>query len=108
MKNNKITKHILYIGLNDKDTKTQQISTLDAYKIIQNTIQAAGYTGATITEATGFYIHDNGTPVIEKSLRVEIMFATNKTTLDIIQQLKKTLNQESIALQVEKVDSFLI
>ena len=26
-------KHTFYIGLNDKDTKTQLISTLDAYRI---------------------------------------------------------------------------
>lgn len=29
-----LTKFNLYIGLNDKDSKVQEISTLDAYKII--------------------------------------------------------------------------
>ena len=29
-----LTKYNLYIGLNDKDSKQQEISTLDAYKIV--------------------------------------------------------------------------
>ena len=32
-------KHILYLGLNDKDSKQQEIMTLDAYKIAFNTIK---------------------------------------------------------------------
>ena len=29
-------KYILYVGLNDKDTKTQKIDTLSAYKLTNN------------------------------------------------------------------------
>lgn len=107
MQNNTITKHTLYIGLNDKDTKQQKIATVEAYKILYNMLRAAGYEGATISEATGFYTHDNGTIVIEKSLRVEVLYANDKKTDDLIQQLKIVLNQESIALQVENITSFL-
>ena len=32
-------KHILFLGLNDKDSKMQEISTLDAYKITMATIK---------------------------------------------------------------------
>lgn len=61
-------KFILYVGLNDKDTKTQKISTLEAYKIVNNIIMK--YTdGATIYEANGLYKHEDGTVVIEKTLR---------------------------------------
>lgn len=104
--NNTITKHTLYIGLNDKDTKQQKIATVEAYKILYNMLRAAGYEGATISEATGFYTHENGAIVIEKSLRVEVLFANDKKTDDLIQQLKIVLNQESIALQVENITSF--
>ena len=37
-----IKKHILYIGLNDKDTKQQEITTVDAYKIIQRAVLGVG------------------------------------------------------------------
>jgi hypothetical protein len=105
--NNTITKHTLFIGLNDKDTKQQKIAIVEAYKILYNILRAVGYEGATISEATGFYTHENGAIVVEKSLRVEVLFADDKKTDDLIQQLKVVLNQESIALQVENITSFL-
>ena len=105
--NNTITKHTIFIGLNDKDTKTQQISTIEAYKIIYNLLQSVKYEGATISESTGFYTHENGVIVIEKSLRVEILFATMDKTESFINLAKIALNQESIALQVENITSFL-
>lgn len=43
-------KFTLYLGLNDKDTKTQKIGTLEAYKICNNIL--LNYTeGATVFEA---------------------------------------------------------
>lgn len=42
------TKFNLYIGLNDKDSKVQEISTIDAYKII-----GAICGDCTITEGKG-------------------------------------------------------
>jgi hypothetical protein len=107
MKNNTITKHTLFIGLNDKDTKQQKIAIVEAYKILYNILRAVGYEGATISEATGFYTHENGAIVVEKSLRVEVLFADDKKTDDLIQQLKVVLNQESIALQIENITSLL-
>ena len=103
-----INKHILYLGLNDKETKNQEISTLDAYKIAMNLIAGVGYEGATITEATGFFTHADGSFVIEKSLRIEILFSEDEKTEKLIDNLKKTFNQESIALQTEKIKSKLV
>lgn len=100
-------KYTLYVGLNDKDTKTQKISTLEAYKIVNNILLE--YTdGATIYEASGIYKHDDGTIVIEKTLRIELMFIDREIVGKIIELLKKVLNQESIVLQTEKINSELI
>ena len=49
----------LYIGLNDKDSKIQEISTLDAYKIVTKIIGV----GSTLTEGKGSYKHEDGTVV---------------------------------------------
>lgn len=101
-------KHILYIGLNDKDSKVQEINTIDAYKIVQNILIGVGYDGGNIQESTGFYRHESGEVVIEKSLRVELCFADDKKTADSIKQIKQVLNQEAIILEKESKDSFCI
>ena len=46
-------KFTLYLGLNDKDTKRQEIATLEAYKITTNLLTS--YTdGATILKLTEY------------------------------------------------------
>ena len=100
-------KYTLYVGLNDKDKKQQLISTIEAYKICNNIL--LHYTdGATIFEASGIYKHQDGTFTIEKTLRIELLF-TNKETIDsIVQDLKKAFNQETIAVQKQVIDSYLM
>lgn len=105
---NKIIKYTLFVGLNDKITKLQEISTVNAYKTIVNICKNNGLDGFTIGEATGFYVHDDGEIVTEKSLRIEILFATEKQVNNIINQVKIALNQESVVKQVEEVTSELV
>lgn len=98
----------LYIGLNDKDSKVQEISTIDAYKVVSKIIEV----GSTITEGRGIYRHEDGTVVSEVSLVVELLDFDN--TLDKgwvknkVDQIKTILNQESVAVQYQEVDSELI
>lgn len=100
-------KFTLYLGLNDKDKKVQLINTIEAYKICNNILMH--YTdGATIFEANGIYRHEDGTFTIEKTLRIELLFVDKKTVLNIVDDLKKAFNQESIAVQNELVNSELI
>ena len=56
-------KYILYVGLNDKDTKTQKIDTLSAYNLTNN-ILLNYVEGATVTQSKGIYKHQNGNVVI--------------------------------------------
>lgn len=100
-------KFTLYLGLNDKDTKTQQISTLEAYKIVTN-ILANDFDGGTIFEAQGIYKHEDGTVVIETTLRIEILFAELPAIKNLVTTLKKVFNQESIAVQEEVINSSLM
>lgn len=102
-----MVKFTLLVGLNDKDSKIQKIGTLEAYKIINNIILQ--YTdGATIYEASGIYKHDDGTVVVEKSLRIELLFIDRAVVNEIIEQLKIILNQESIVLTTENIQSELV
>lgn len=103
-----MTKYTLIMGLNDKDSKMQEISTVDAYKTVTNL--CTSYTdGATIKEALGVYKHDNGVIVTETSLQIDLLFISKEQVLEIARQLKVLFNQESIVLQVQELsDSVLV
>ena len=102
-----MNKYTLYIGLNDKETKRQQLDNLEASKIVQNILtDLTG--GGTIYNATGVYKHHDGTVIIENTLRVEIVAAALEAVHAAINVIKTALNQESIILQTERVESVFI
>ena len=100
-------KFTLYVGLNDKDTKTQKISTLDAYKMVENVVikKTDGYT---IGEAKGYYRHQDGTVTIENTLRIEMLFVDRELVKEFADTLKLMLNQESIAVEETTIKSELM
>ena len=102
-------KFTLYVGLNDKDTKLQKVSTVEAHKLINNLLMRH-FDGATIFEAVGIYKHDNGEFVTENTLRIEILEFDNPIIDDVrkvVAIIKDLLNQESVAVQIENVQSDL-
>lgn len=99
-----MNKTTLYVGLNDKDTHTQKIDTLEATKIITNIITSIT-DGCTIYNASGVYTHADGTVVIENTLKIELFDTANNIINQIIDTLKRVLNQESIIKQTENVTS---
>jgi len=101
-------KFTVIVGLNDKETKKQEISTEKAYNIIFKTLLNNGIEGATLTEAKGFYTHNNGEIVIENSIKIEMLFIEKSTASAIAKELRKILNQESVVLEVAELESELI
>ncbi|MBO7733808.1 MAG: hypothetical protein J6S67_14695 [Methanobrevibacter sp.] len=98
-----LKKHTLYVGLNDKDTKTQLVSNPMAMDIVN---KVCG--DCSIQEITGYYTHDNGEKVKENTLKVELLFKEDNQVLNYCQDLKRLLNQESIALNIENINSRLV
>lgn len=98
----------LYIGLNDKDTKTQLIGTLDAYRVATNILGV----DSTIKEVKGVYTHKDKTITTENTLEVVLLDFDGSLTESWLEgkvkSLKKALNQESIAVQREDIDSELM
>lgn len=86
-----------FIGLFDKDTKLQDISTIEAYKQVTKLV-CRHFGGWTITDWRGVYTHTNGEQVIEPSLVVYVN--TDKDTAPFISEVKKVLNQESVMKEV--------
>ena len=99
-------KFTLYLGLNDKDTKQQEVSTLEAYKVVKNMI-VSRFGGGTIFEALGVYTHDDGTITTEKTLRIELLFTNDASVRDFVQELKSAFNQESVAVEKSVINSEL-
>ena len=102
-----MTKHTLYIGLYYKESKQQEITTIDAFKVVANIFQNTTG-GATISEAMGVYTYNDGTVAIEPSLRCEIFGADLESVYAAISQIKTALNQEKIALEETDVNSKFI
>ena len=95
-----MTRYTLTIGLFDKDTKRQKISSDMALKIVSDlVVQTVGY--GTIHTGNGIYTHVNGSIVIEPSL---VFFVEGEKDLKnkvktLAWQIKKALNQESVMLE---------
>ena len=96
-------KIILFLGLFDQNSKTQEISTLDAYKVASNLlVEIIGF--GTITEAMGVYTHDDGTIVQEPTLRIEVSNVEIEPMKRLALALKSAFNQESIGFEVVQTD----
>lgn len=93
----------LLVGLNDKDTKTRIVNKNKAREVIMNIVG-----DCTVSDALGQYTHDNGEVVQEKSLRVEILFKELEEVMEYAREIKKELNQESIALSYTEINSMLV
>ena len=100
-------KFILYLGINDKDTNRQKVTTRGAIVKASRTISLYA-DGATIDTAKGVYKYNNGLTAYENTLKIEILFITEKKVMQLIEKLKLLFNQESIGLQVETIKSALI
>lgn len=100
-------KHILTIGLNDKDTKQQKYDIVTCYKMVETTLKKY-VDGYTIYQAQGYYKHENGEFVSENSLRVELLFTRETIVKKIAKDIKIILNQESIVYEKQTTNSNLI
>lgn len=99
----RLLRHTLIVGLNDKDSKKQVIKLQQAKRIIMNVCG-----DCTMSDALGHYTHEDGSAVKEKSIKVELLFKADNEVISYARQLKKELNQESIALVKDYVESTLI
>lgn len=102
----------LLVGLFDKDTKQQEISTDTAEQLIADYFTRHGRC-CTLSRCTGVYRHNDGATVCEPSIRVEWFLTEEDAKRDhvekildfcpcgIIATLGAYLNQESILYHTE-------
>ena len=95
----------MFIGLNDQHTKKQEISTIEAYKMVQNVcVEAFG--GSTIFEGKGTYTHNDGSMVYENTLICIVYTEDLEGIKNAATTIKTVLNQESVAIEVVESNSF--
>lgn len=107
MKLENIDKITLSIGLNDKDTKKQTITTENAKRIIAKAVYKY-CSGGTVTTAKGIYTHENGEKVQENTIVVYMYGEPLENVENLANYLKKALNQESIAIEIQTIKSAFI
>ena len=98
-------KYTICVGLFDKDSKRQEVNTLDAYKIACN-LFARHTGGATITEGQGIYTHESCEIVVEPTLVCMVYGATLEAVETVASALKDALNQESVSIECADVNSW--
>ena len=91
-------KYVLYLGLADKDTKQQRITTSKAMAIVN---QVVG--DCTINKSKGYWQGFR-----ENTLVIEILFSTLEQVKSYCEQLKIMFNQECIAIQEIQLNQALL
>lgn len=85
----------IYIGLNDQQTKKQEIETETALIKVSEYL-ADHFEGATAYNAIGIYKHDNGEIVRENSIVIELVFVDDQDVMTMIDHFRVVFNQESV------------
>ena len=90
---------IYYIGTKDKDTKDYKLTDEFIKQTIIDEVTKQYPNGFTITEGAGYYKHDSGEVVTEKTFIVTVLDEVF-VNVDLTDALKEKLNQECIGVQV--------
>lgn len=93
-----------YIGLQDKDTKTQLIKYNEACKIIAHRLNLF-----TIQQAQGCYEYNDGSLCSENTLIVTVFenFSDNYIKV-LVNNFKLDFNQESILVEITKPETMFL
>ena len=108
----KTLKMTLYVGLNDQNTKKQEIDTQVAKQVIYYVLLNNGL-DCTLSLNEGVYTHrESGTVTIVNSFKIELLCFKDFCSFiikvrKVAKYLKTCLNQESIAIVKEYLKSDL-
>lgn len=91
-------KYVLYIGLNDKETYSQIISTEEAKNTVNNIVlkYVGGYT---VYEAKGGWTDETGTLTEENTLVYHLSGVSERDVISIMDEVLVVLNQNSILVE---------
>ena len=96
-------KYNIYVGMFDKDTKKQEISSQDFFNTVRKVMRFNYIDNYTIIKAKGHYKSDTMI-VCEPSIIVEVIVNYELFTDDIKTMLCKELNQESVLITKQSLE----
>ena len=99
---NEKIQYTMYIGMNDKNTYEQIISTEDAKTIIDN-ICFKYLDGYTIQDANGSWVDENGLVTHENTIVCCFNDTDNDTVYKIADEVIKTLNQNTVLIEKDLI-----
>ena len=102
-------KYNFYVGLNDKHTCRQEVSTEKAEMILSEILlDEFRVYGFTMINCKGVYKMETGEIVSENTIKIEIVSDSAIPADCIVEEIKNRLNQESVMVEkTEKNVSFL-
>ena len=92
------TEYVLFVGLNDKDTRKQEISDDEAIATIKRVLKKY-IDGYSLVNAQGALIDDSGYEINENTIVCYVNGVNEKTIHSIADELIEVLNQESILIK---------
>ncbi|MEG0979395.1 MAG: hypothetical protein RR911_07600 [Oscillospiraceae bacterium] len=92
----------LFIGFNDKETKTQLISTAQATELIEN-IAFKYFPRFSLTLSRGGYKNKSGNTFRENGAILDVISTNIETITNVADELEVALNQNSILIIAECV-----
>lgn len=92
---------VIYIGLNDKETLSQEESMHKCISLVCDICKAQKIE-FTLTKSIGGYINNEGNYILEKGLQLSLLGADMQKTFAIADELKECLNQESVIITEDK------
>lgn len=102
-----MVKTTFFVGLNDKDTKKQELPTIECVKRIENIFNTLTE-GATLKECRGVYKHTDGTKIVENTIECICYDLQENRIAGIAQALKSALNQESVLIEKTQINSLFL
>lgn len=101
-------KYNIYVGMFDKDLKTQVLSNTEFLNTVRKVMRLKFIDNYTIYKCKGHYKHEDGTTVCEPSLNIEIIESENWKNYLYINDLKRmlcdSLNQESVLITKQEIE----
>ena len=93
----------LTIGLNDKDSKRQEISTEEAQNKLENMVLKYTDGASFSAPARGLFKHEDGQAVRETSITITLFEIKKELAQKLAQEMAQVFNQESIVYKVSEV-----
>jgi len=100
-------KYNIYIGMFDKDTKTQVLSNTEFLNTVRKIMRLYNIDCYTIYKCKGHYKHEDGKTVCEPSINIEYITEYDlykNYFIGIEDSIKRLLNQESVLITRQKLE----